>query len=1222
MFWKKAAVTSVLIFLIMFSGCEKYNKSPVSPDTRKSPFNSYCEFPGVTEDDINAIDIIRSSVDELILGAFLSTETFINENGELGGFSVLICEWLTELFDIPFRTKLYDDNDLWTDFEAGKVSFTREKKPAHLTEKTYNIDGAIASRPFTYFRIPGSEPLSVIARSRPLRIAFFEETAVHQIVSPLINYNFEAISFNNITAVYEALKNNSIDAFIGESTFEAVFDTIGHVETSIFIPLLHSPVPFMTLNPFYEPIISVIKKGLSDPLGARHLSELYYLGDKDYKRKKMFTRFTEEERAYLENNSFVNIMTEYSNYPVTLFDRRTNEWQGIDFDLLREIELLTGLEFRVFNDPHTDWGELLAIIESGEVPMASDLSRTSDREHRFIWMDEPHLTTEYVLISREEHRNININEVLSVSVALSRGTGYTELFQRWFPNHNYTTIYDNVTAANEAFIRGETDMLMASKNTFLHLSHYMELPGYKVNFVFEGSRYDSTFAFNKDEVILFSIFSKALEFINVDLIVSQWQSKTFDYRFRVAEAEKAAQMPLLIGVSVLAAVILALSGALFVKGRYDGRRLETLVEKRTNELQMQTVMITTLFNSIPDIIFAKDSNLRFTHLNKAFLKHFGKDESIIGKTDAAGLEIPAELAERFNKIDRKILSSREPFVEEEYVPCADGTVPFFETMKVPIIKDNTVIGIMGIARDITERKKMEQALEENYIQAKKLSEEAEAANRYKSEFLATMSHEIRTPMNSIIGFSELAMDNDISSVTRDYLEKIYKNAEVLLLIINDILDLSKIEAGKMELENIPFDMHELLESCRSLIMPKALEKGLLLYFYAEPSVNKPLGDPVRLRQVLVNILSNAVKFTNIGTIKLIIQIVAKTEKSITINFEVKDSGIGMTSEQINKIFDSFSQAEASTTRKFGGTGLGLAITKKIVDAMGGVIRVESVPGVGSKFSFELTFDSVDTDDAGFAKKIILDNIKKPIFEGEVLLCEDNDMNQQVICEHLARVGLKTVVAENGKIGLDMVQSRMPGGTAALKGEKQFNLIFMDIHMPVMDGFEAAAKILELNKNIPIVALTANIMSDDRDLYKTSGMTGYLGKPFTSQELWRCLMKFFTPIIQKAPEKIALMQNVDDLQQKLINIFVQNSQDAYVKIKDAIDTNDIKLAHRLAHTLKSNAAQLNKPALQKIAGKVEESLKNGENRVNPSDFESLQAELNTVLAELTPLVSEL
>ncbi|MCL2764216.1 MAG: ATP-binding protein [Treponema sp.] len=493
------------------------------------------------------------------------------------------------------------------------------------------------------------------------------------------------------------------------------------------------------------------------------------------------------------------------------------------------------------------------------------------------------------------------------------------------------------------------------------------------------------------------------------------------------------------------------------------------------------------------------------------------------------------------------------------------------------------------------------------------------ASRQKSTFLATVSHEIRTPMNSIIGFSELAMDDNILPATKDYIEKIHENAEGLLLIINDILDMSKVESGKMEMENIPFDIHDLLKNCRSLIMPKAIEKGLVLYFYAEPSVDKkPLGDPFRLRQVLVNILSNAVKFTNKGTIKLVVQIKEKTEKTITMRFEIKDSGIGMTSEQISRIFDPFLQAEAGTTRKFGGTGLGLAITKKIVEAMGGKISVESTLDVGSKFSFEIKFNTIDSTDNDmllYNEKINLNKIKKPFFDGEVLLCEDNNMNQHVIYEHLARVGIKTVVAENGKIGLDMVKERIE------KNIKLFDLIFMDIHMPVMDGIEAAEKIMGLNIGIPIIALTANIMSEDRELYKEMGMNGYLGKPFTSQELWHCLLKYLKPVVCKNEISSIKGPLDNELRSKIIKIFVKDNKGRYDEIIESLKNGDIKTAHRLAHNMKSNASQLDKADLQQAAKEVEDALKNGENLVTQYQIERLQTELNAVLNEFGQFISE-
>jgi CheY-like chemotaxis protein len=421
----------------------------------------------------------------------------------------------------------------------------------------------------------------------------------------------------------------------------------------------------------------------------------------------------------------------------------------------------------------------------------------------------------------------------------------------------------------------------------------------------------------------------------------------------------------------------------------------------------------------------------------------------------------------------------------------------------------------------------------------------------------------------------------------------------------------------MELENIPFDLNELFSSCRTLIMPKAIEKGLTLYFYAEPSLGKrPLGDPTRLRQVFVNLLSNAIKFTNAGMIKLHSVLKNVGDNNITMYFEVKDSGIGMSSDEIRKIFDPFTQAESGTMRKYGGTGLGLAITKDIVEVMGGMLMVESTPGIGSKFSFELTFNTVDADDKTLDNKIVFNDIEKPAFEGEILLCEDNTMNQQVICEHLARIGLKTAIAVNGKFGVDMVKRRIE------RGEKQYDLIFMDMHMPVMDGLEAAEKIMEFNTGVPIVAMTANIMADDREMYKLSGMNDCLGKPFTSQELWRCLMKYLKPVGWQEEDLSQRERSESDLRQKLINRFVNNNQKIIGEIKKAIKAGDIKLAHRIVHTLKSNAGQLHKTLLQKVAEEVEHRLKNGENYVSEKHMEALETELNAVLRELKPLVFEM
>jgi len=494
--------------------------------------------------------------------------------------------------------------------------------------------------------------------------------------------------------------------------------------------------------------------------------------------------------------------------------------------------------------------------------------------------------------------------------------------------------------------------------------------------------------------------------------------------------------------------------------------------------------------------------------------------------------------------------------------------------------------------------------------------EAQTASRAKSAFLAQMSHEIRTPMNSIIGFSELAMDDKIPVKTKDYLGKIIDNSQWLLQIINDVLDHSKIESGKMEMENIPFDLSVIFTSCKTLISPKAADKGILLHFYVEPLTGRMLlGDPTRLRQVFINLLSNAVKFTNAGVIKAYAEIKKIEESNVTIYFEVNDSGIGMTEEQIKKIFDPFTQAESGTTRKYGGIGLGLPITKDILELMGGELTVKSKPDLGSAFGFTLVFKTINvTEDEMNNSKNILNEIQKPLFDGEVLLCEDNAMNQQVICEHLARIGLNTIVAENGKTGVDIVQERIKNK------EKLFDIILMDIHMPVMDGLEASSRILAMDTGIPVVALTANIMASDQELYKANGIADFVGKPFTSQELWRCLLRYLKPVsADKAKKGNTNLGTEEEFNKKLKVMFYKMNHEKYNEITAALK-DDIKLAHRMAHTLKSNAGQIGERDLQLAAADVERQLENGVNNVTERQLSHLENELQKVINELSASIT--
>jgi CheY-like chemotaxis protein len=276
--------------------------------------------------------------------------------------------------------------------------------------------------------------------------------------------------------------------------------------------------------------------------------------------------------------------------------------------------------------------------------------------------------------------------------------------------------------------------------------------------------------------------------------------------------------------------------------------------------------------------------------------------------------------------------------------------------------------------------------------------------------------------------------------------------------------------------------------------------------------------------------------------------------------------------------------------------------------------VESSPGVGSRFSFDLTFDTIKENEVIQAGEIVLDELEKPNFEGEVLICEDNSMSQQVICEHLARVGLSSVIAVNGREGVDLVARRLKNN------EKPFDLIFMDIHMPIMDGMEAAFKITSLGSMTPIIAMTANIMSNEVEAYKENGMPYCLNKPFTSRELWKCLLKYLKPVSYSAVDKSRQAADDEKLQKHLKINFVKENQATAAMIANAIEAGDLKLAQRLAHTLKTNSGQIGKNRLREAAADIEGILKEGKYLPSSSQIKELEAILKTVLDELAPLLA--
>ncbi len=563
-------------------------------------------------------------------------------------------------------------------------------------------------------------------------------------------------------------------------------------------------------------------------------------------------------------------------------------------------------------------------------------------------------------------------------------------------------------------------------------------------------------------------------------------------------------------------------------------------------------------------------------------------EDLVGKSAVDALlppEFKALLAKQSREREEGI-----PGVYEVQIMKKDGSRIWVIISGAPFYDENDEIsGSIGIHLDISKRKEMERDL---YL----AKEAAENSMKAKEIFMANMSHEIRTPMNAIIGMGGLLKKTDLDSTQLEYLDAVKVSADNLLVIINDILDFSKIESGNLIIESVEFSLQKIIDKSYRIMKLKAEEKGILLYYSIEDTIHDAvMGDPTRLGQVILNLMSNAVKFTDFGSVLIFVKKVEDIGNSTRIMFSVKDSGIGIAEDKLDSIFNSFTQEENSTTRKYGGTGLGLAISKKIVEQMGGDLEVVSQKGHGSEFYFSLEFEkgsgNVVTE---IGEELIqIENFKRK----KILLVEDNAINRFMATTLLQQWNCVVDHAEDGIIAVEKLKA------------KQYDLVFMDMLMPNMNGIDATKIIRnELKLTVPIIALTANAITGESEKCKAVGMNDYLSKPFDPKDLnfkmakWLDIIAVKNDVYEVKEEEFILESSISnqlydltllekvasgnkDFIGKMIEIFLEETPRDMQELKDAVASKNYEQIRSVVHRIKPSLSHVAKESMIKIVNEI-------------------------------------
>jgi len=1094
-----SAIVAFIMLLAALSGCIGASHNNINVESTVGfQFDDYNDIPGVTTEEIEAIEKLRLSGRAFTLGMTPSIEAFILEDGTAAGFSALLCRWLEDLFDIPFELVVLDWEDLIDGMLTGSIDFTGDLTASDERREIYEMTEPIALRTVKIIRIEEPGVTTSYSKDQPRRYGLLNGSITVGQVAPTLDENVEQVLIGGYEEARQALIDGKIDAFITENSAIAAFANIPGLVTQDYFPLRFSPVSLTTRNKDLADIISVVDKALHVN-GARNLVRLYEQGYSMYMQFQFRNSLDEGEKAWLQEqittNTPVLYVAEYDTYPVCFYNNQENEWQGIALDILQEVSYLTGLRFERANKDLEDWPVLLEMLERGDASLATLLIPSTERQGRFLWPGVPYQIDAYALLSRADLPDLRIEDIPHMRIGLIARTSYADTFREWFPDHKDVVEYDRALDAYDDLERGDIDLLMMTTNLLLHITNFLERPGFKANIVFNEPQ-EVTFGLHLSEEELNSVLGKALSVIDTETITQRWIQRTFDYRLRMSQERTYWVIGIVAFLGILAIVFVVL-----IRSRSEEKRLGRLVKEQTSEL-----------------------------------------------------------------------------IE---------------------------------------------------------------ANEAKSRFIANMSHEIRTPMNVILGVTEILLQDDkFDRITSEKLLAIYNSGDMLLTIINDLLDLSKIEAGKLELYPDDYDVASVIHDTTALNMMRSGSKSIKFMLSADETLPTTLiGDELRIKQILNNLLSNAFKYTDEGEVELSFSTEDYDgEDEVLLVISVRDTGRGMSEDQVQKIFDEYSRFISDTKSTIEGTGLGMGISQNLVRLMNGNISVESKLNEGSVFTVRIPQKRSGSGILGheLVEKLKefqlmgLRQIRKSnlIYDympyGKVLIVDDVESNLYVAKGLLAPYGLAMETATSGFQAIDL-----------LSNGNVYDVVFMDHMMPKMNGLEATKIIRDRGYSEPIVALTANAVVGQSDIFMANGFNDFISKPIDIRHLNTVLKKF---VRDKQPLEVleaadAAMKELktnginelghQSVSPQLAEFFVRdviNAVDALEAIDKKLgryDDEDISLFTTTVHAMKTAFANVGEIELSALADRLEQAGLRNETNVISSETSDFISQLRATIIRFTP-----